>query len=151
LVLLIRAPSWSWVSSEGEVKFEDIVEPDALLIGAKVEPRFKATPIGQAKNGRLSLLAAIFDNETLRRRISVQGSGFISTYIDREGEVGTGTLWYLLLGYGHNTARGRWAVALILTDVKGNTFKRIGIMNVGPSGGDFWLTEKRSKKIITLV
>jgi len=146
-----RAPSWSWVSSEGEVRFEDIVKPDALLIGAKVEPRFKAAPMGQVKNGRLSLLAAVFDNETLGRRISIHGSVYISTYIDKEGEVGTGTLSYLLLGYGHNVLCGRWAVALILTEVTGNTFKRIGIMKVGLSCGDFWLAEKRGKKIITLV
>ena len=146
-----RAPSWSWVSSEGEVRFEDIWTPNVLLIGVKVDPRFKAAPMGQVKSGRLTLLAAIFDNETLIKRLSRHEGCFISTYLDREGEVGTRTLWYLLLGYGLEMVRGRWAFALILKEVGGNTFKRIGIMTVGPSCGDLWLAEKRSKKIIILI
>jgi hypothetical protein len=144
-----RAPSWSWVSSEGPVRYTNIGEPDALVIGATVKPMFEFAPMGQVKNGQLTLLAAAFNYQSLLKRLSKSGY-FIISHMDREGEVGTGTLWYLLLGYEPEMAGELWAVALILTDVGCKKFKRIGVMRVKCTA-DLWLKEKTSKKFIAIV
>jgi len=144
-----RAPSWSWVSSEGEVTYRYIGEPDALVIGATVKPKFKAAPMGEVTNGRLTLLAAVFNYQSLLQRL--QNSVYwIISHRDREGEVGTGGLWYLLLGYEPDGHGWHGAVALILTDLGCEKFKRIGMIRV-KSTVDLWLKEKRSKKFITIV
>ena len=144
-----RAPSWSWVSSEGKVKYTDIGEPDALVIGAIVKPKLKATPMGEVSNGQLTLLAAAFNYQSLLKRFSKSGC-CIASHMDREGEAGIGRLWYLLLGYEPYLGGQRCAIALILTVVGHKKFKRLGIMKVHFTG-DLWLKEKRNKKIITIV
>jgi hypothetical protein len=64
--------------------------------------------------------------------------------MDREGEAGTGRLWYLLLGYEPDVGGGHWAVALILIDVGCKKFKRIGMMRMKYTE-DLWLREIGSK------
>jgi hypothetical protein len=133
------------------VKFGDIGKPDALVIGAITEPTFKAAPMGQVKNGRLALLTAIFNHETLLKRLGrINPPLSLPVLIDKEKLV----LEHLVLLLG-SEPNGGWDlscfVALILTDAGGKMFIRIGIIRVSRSMGALLLKEKRSKKIITVV
>lgn len=122
-----RAPSWSWASIDGPVGMMMLEDVYAELIDCHVKPLVENIPMGQVKDARLVLLAAIAPRNSLSKT-PFWTSCVLDVILDaddntldshRESEAETVTL--LLLGRTFGSLIG-----LILTPAAHGMFRRIG-------------------------
>jgi hypothetical protein len=159
------APSWSWLSTPGRyITVLDLEVTDAEVIDCSVAPRDPTVKLGNLKDGRLVLRAAVLDDlSTIREYTSSVrwrfdftdqrfmhhvGGGIDEEELERNTCSADGDLKirYLKIGYFFGSS----VLGLILLGTEDDKWQRIGVFNgAGNKPESIW--DSADRKIVTII
>ncbi|KAH8667437.1 heterokaryon incompatibility protein-domain-containing protein [Tricladium varicosporioides] len=141
-----RAPTWSWVSTNGPVTFTEISEPHSVLKNVRLQT-FSANGVCDSVENN----EVVLEGPTLT--IADLPVGYVSKYtfnlqVGVKEKLPVDAI-LLLLGFNHLDSTS--APSLILRDAGNGTYMRAGLLDSGKGNGFIWKLDAVKHRTVTVV